>query len=312
MDDRLIQRAAKDILNSKKAIAFTGAGISVESGIPDFRGAQGLWQKYDPEDYAHIHAFTSDPDRVWLMLKEMFALVMGAKPNPAHVGLAELERMGYLSSVITQNVDGLHQAAGSRNVIEFHGTHRTFSCLRCSSTIDGTTLKLEDLPPRCSRCSSLLKPDVVFFGEPIPWKAQVASFQESKSCDLILSIGTSAVVYPAASIPMTAKEKGAIVVEINREPTPLTDEISDYLICGSAGEIIPAIVETVKRSTPPTNPSPAKLCRNNKKPTLGKGERRSGMSGGLPGSGLLNDKQGASQRFRAATFKRSDSGIPSV
>ncbi len=122
MDHQLIQRAAKDILHSKKTIAFTGAGISVESGIPDFRGAQGLWQKYDPEEYAHIHAFYSNPDKVWLMLKEMFSLIMTAKPNPAHIGLAELERMGLLSSVITQNVDGLHQAAGNTKVIEFHGT----------------------------------------------------------------------------------------------------------------------------------------------------------------------------------------------
>jgi NAD-dependent deacetylase len=248
MDHKLIQRAAKDIFHSKKTIAFTGAGISVESGIPDFRGAQGLWQKYDPEEYAHIHAFYSNPDRVWLMLKDMFSLIMTAKPNPAHIGLAELERMGYLSSVITQNVDGLHQAAGSRHVIEFHGTHRTLSCLKCSTTIDGTSLKMEDLPPRCSRCSSLLKPDVVFFGEPIPWEAQVTSFKESKSCSAVLVIGTSAVVYPAASIPITAKERGAMVIEINMEPTPLTDQISDYLICGSAGEIIPAIVEEVKRA----------------------------------------------------------------
>jgi len=247
MDHKLIQRAAQDILNSKKTIAFTGAGISVESGIPDFRGAQGLWQKYDPEEYAHIHAFYSNPDRVWLMLKDMFALIMTAKPNPAHLGLAELERMGLLSSVITQNVDGLHQTAGSRNVIEFHGTHRTLSCLKCSTTIDGTALKMEDLPPRCSRCSSLLKPDVVFFGEPIPWEAQTTSFKESKSCSMVLVIGTSAVVYPAASIPITAKERGATVIEINMERTPLTDQISDYLIPGSAGEIIPAILGEVKR-----------------------------------------------------------------
>jgi NAD-dependent deacetylase len=247
MDHQLIQRAAKDILSSKKTIAFTGAGISVESGIPDFRGAQGLWQKYDPEEYADIHAFYSNPDKVWLMLKEMFSLTMAAKPNPAHIGLAEMERMGLLSSVITQNVDGLHQAAGSRHVIEFHGSHRTLSCVKCSTTIDGTSLKMEDLPPRCSRCSSLLKPDVVFFGEPIPWEAQVMSFKESKSCSAVLVIGTSAVVYPAASIPITAKESGAIVIEINMEPTPLTDQISDYLISGSAGEIIPAIVEEVKR-----------------------------------------------------------------
>jgi NAD-dependent deacetylase len=181
------------------------------------------------------------------MIKEMFSLIMAAKPNPAHMGLAELERMGLLSSVITQNVDGLHQAAGNTNVIEFHGTHRTLSCLKCSTKIEGTSLTLEDLPPRCSRCSSLLKPDVVFFGEPIPWEAQIMSFKESKSCKAVLVIGTSAVVYPAATIPITAKERGAIVIEINTEPTPLTNQISDYLICGSAGEIIPAIVEEVKK-----------------------------------------------------------------
>ena len=232
MDHQLIQRAAKDILNSKKTIAFTGAGISVESGIPDFRGAQGLWEKYDPEEYAHIDAFHSNPDKVWLMLKDMFSLIMEAKPNPAHIGLAELERMGLLSSIITQNVDGLHQAAGNRNVIEFHGSHRTLSCLKCSTKIEGTSLTLEDLPARCSRCSSLLKPDVVFFGEPIPWEAQVTSFKESKSCTAVLVIGTSAVVYPAATIPISAKESGATIIEINMEPTPITDEISDYLILG--------------------------------------------------------------------------------
>jgi len=247
MDRKLIRRAAQDIFNSRKTIAFTGAGISVESGIPDFRGAQGLWQKYDPEEFAHIDAFRSDPERIWLMLKDMFLIFKDAKPNPAHLGLAELERMGYLSSVITQNVDGLHQAAGSRNVIEFHGSHRTLSCLKCSTTVDGASLNVEDLPPRCSRCSSLLKPDVVFFGEPIPLKAQILSLKESQSCGVVLSIGTSAVVYPAASIPITAKENGATVIEINMEPTPLTHEISDYLISGSAGEIVPAIVEEVRK-----------------------------------------------------------------
>ncbi len=247
MDDRLIKRAAKDILHSKKTIAFTGAGISVESGIPDFRSAQGLWQKYDQEEYATIDAFHSNPDKVWRMLKEMFLLIMAAKPNPAHIGLAELERMGLLSSVITQNVDGLHQAAGNTRVIEFHGTHRTLSCLHCSTKIDGSSLTPESLPPRCPHCSSLLKPDVVFFGEPIPWKAQLMSSEESKSTTAVLVIGTSAVVYPAATIPITAKEGGATVIEINMEPTPLTDQISDYLIRGSAGEIVPAIVEEVKK-----------------------------------------------------------------
>ena len=246
MDPQLIQRAAKDILNSKKTIAFTGAGISVESGIPAFRGAQGLWEKYDPEEYATIEAFHANPERVWSMLKEMFSLILTARPNPAHIGLAELERMGYLTSVITQNVDGLHQTAGSRTVIEFHGTHRTFSCLKCSTRVDGTTAGLDELPLRCPKCSCLLKPDVVFFGEPIPWKAQVLSVHESESCGVMLVIGTSAIVFPAATLPMTAKERGAVIIEINKEPSAMTDSISDYLIQGPAGEIIPAIVQELK------------------------------------------------------------------
>ncbi len=247
MNQELIRRAAQDILKSQKTIAFTGAGISVESGIPDFRSAGGLWQKYDPEEYAHIHSFYSNPEKVWLMLKDMFTLILNAKPNPAHIGLAELEQMGLLSTVITQNVDGLHQAAGNKHVIEFHGSHRTLTCLKCATVADGTTLTIDDLPARCPRCSSLLKPDVVFFGEPIPPKAQSSSFRESRSCQLVLVIGTSAVVYPAASIPIMAKEGGAKVIEINMEPTPLTGQISDYLIMGPAGKIVPAIVEEVKR-----------------------------------------------------------------
>jgi NAD-dependent deacetylase len=249
MDHQLIQRAARDIIQSKKTIAFTGAGISVESGIPDFRGAQGLWQKYDPEEYAHIQSFHSNPEKVWRMLKDMFSLVMNAKPNPAHIGLAELEQMGFLSSIVTQNVDGLHQAAGSRNVIEFHGTHRTLSCLKCSKKVNGDSLTMKDLPARCPQCSSLLKPDVVFFGEPIPWQAQMLSLKESKSCTAVLVVGTSAIVYPAATIPIMAKERGATVIEINLESTPLTSQVSDYLICGAAGEIVPAIVEEVKIQT---------------------------------------------------------------
>ncbi|OGP56381.1 MAG: RNA polymerase subunit sigma [Deltaproteobacteria bacterium RBG_13_52_11b] len=250
MDNKLIERAAKDIVRSRKTVAFTGAGISVESGIPDFRGAQGLWEKYDPEEYAHIHAFYSNPEKVWLMLKDMFSLIMSAKPNPAHLGLAELERMGLLSSVITQNVDGLHQAAGNRTVIEYHGSHRTLTCLKCSRRVDGASLEMKDLPARCPRCSSLLKPDVVFFGEDIPREAQAMSYRECNSCEAMLVVGTSAVVYPAASLPVSAKQKGAVIIEINMESTPMTGQISDYLIQGSAGAIIPAIVAEVKKFKP--------------------------------------------------------------
>lgn len=242
----LIKRAAKDILNSKKTIVLTGAGISVESGIPDFRSAQGLWSKYDPEEYAHISAFRSNPEKVWRMLQEMTELVTGAEPNPAHVALAELEQMGLLSSVITQNVDGLHQKAGTKEVIEFHGSNQSLVCVECGHRKEAASLSLEDIPPRCPQCGFILKPDVVFFGEPIPWAAQTKAFEEARTCELVLVIGTSAVVYPAGGIPMVAKRSGARVVEINTEPTALTGSVSDYLLEGPAGKILPKIVEEIR------------------------------------------------------------------
>ncbi|MBW2039876.1 MAG: NAD-dependent deacylase [Deltaproteobacteria bacterium] len=248
LDERgaLEKRAAEDILNSQKAIALTGAGISVESGVPDFRSAGGLWSKYDPEEYAHISAFRSNPEKVWRMLKEMIELVMGVEPNPAHVALAELEQMGLLSSVITQNVDGLHQRAGSKEVIEFHGSNQWLVCLECGHRRETASLSLEDIPPRCPECGFILKPDVVFFGEPIPWEAQTKAFEEARTCDLVLVIGTSAVVYPAGGIPIVAKRNGAKLVEINMEPTALTGSVSDYLLQGPAGKILPKIVEEIR------------------------------------------------------------------
>jgi len=243
----LIKRAVKDIVDSRKTIALTGAGISVESGIPDFRSAGGLWSKYDPEEYAHISAFQADPEKVWQMLKEMMELVLGAEPNPAHNALADLEQMGLLSSVITQNVDGLHQRAGSREVIEFHGSNQWLVCLECGYRQEATSFSFKEIPPRCPQCSCILKPDVVFFGEPIPWEAQTRAFEEAGTCELVLAIGTSAVVYPAAGIPTAAKQSGATVVEINTESTALTGFVSDYLIQGAAGMILPKIVEEVKK-----------------------------------------------------------------
>ena len=243
----LIKKAAKDCLDSHKTIALTGAGISVESGIPDFRSAGGLWSKYDPEEYAHISAFQANPAKVWEMIKEMMELVLGVEPNPVHVALAELEQMGLLSSVITQNVDGLHQRGGSREVIEFHGSNEFLVCLQCGYRQEAAFFSFEVIPPPCPQCKAILKPDVVFFGEPIPWEAQNRSFEEARTCDLVLVVGTSAVVYPAAGIPTSAKQSGAKVVEINMEPTPLTGYISDYLIQGAAGTILPKIVEEVRK-----------------------------------------------------------------
>ena len=241
-----IQRAAHDLSQAQEAIALTGAGISVESGIPDFRSATGLWSKYHPKEYATIEAFLADPQKVWRMLAEMVILVGQATPNPAHISLTHLEQMGRLHAVITQNVDGLHQAAGSRRVIEFHGSSNTLSCLSCGYGTGRDALSLDQLPPVCPQCSSILKPDVVFFGEPIPWKAHQEAMALARRCDLLLVIGTSAMVYPAADIPTTAKECGAKIIEINLEPTPLTHDISDYIIEGSSGEILPKVVKTLR------------------------------------------------------------------
>lgn len=241
-----IKRVSEDVLRANKTIALTGAGISVESGIPDFRSAEGLWSRFDPMEYAHINAFIANPEKVWLMLKEMMALVLEALPNPAHVALAEMEQLGVLSSVITQNVDGLHQRAGSTRVIEFHGSNQWLVCLRCHYRGDAAVMDPDRIPPRCPECEAILKPDVVFFGEAIPGFAQARAFEEAQTSDLVLVIGTSAVVYPAAGIPIVAKGNGAKIVEINMEPTSLTDDVSDYLIQGTAGIILPQIVEELR------------------------------------------------------------------
>ena len=246
MAEDVLKRLAKDIFASKKTIALTGAGISVESGIPDFRSAGGLWSRYDPEEYAHIDGFRRDPVKIWNMLREIIAVIKEAEPNPGHRALAELEEMGYLSSVITQNVDGLHQAAGSRRVIEFHGTNRYLICLRCGFRGETEAFDTEGGVPRCPQCDAVLKPDVVFFGEPIPVNALEEAFEEARQADLVLVVGTSAVVYPASSIPYTAKERGAMVVEINLEETPLTHAVSDYIIKGPAGEILPEVVAELR------------------------------------------------------------------
>lgn len=241
-------RAAAEILASRRnAVALTGAGISVESGIPAFRGAQGMWQRYDPAEYATIAAFLRDPEKVWTMLSEMIGILSEASPNRAHRGLAELERMGILRSVVTQNVDGLHQAGGSRQVIEFHGNPRELVCLECWKRHDSLRKIAEGIPPRCD-CGAILKPDIVFFGEPIPWRAQEQAEEEVRTCGALLVIGTSAEVSPACDLPRIAKERGAKIIEINPEETPLTSRITDIHLPGKASEVVWRLVEML--STP--------------------------------------------------------------
>jgi len=244
MDD-LIKEVAKLINSSNKIVALTGAGISVESGIAPFRGRGGLWAKYKPEEYATIDAFMANPAKVWQMLKELSEVIFNAKPNLAHIGLAELEKMGKLATIITQNIDSLHQKAGSKNVIELHGNNRQLQCLDCKKIYPVSPEIIEETPPLCS-CGGILRPDVVFFGESLPPGALSQASQEAMSADLMLVIGTSAIVYPAASIPILAKEAGAKIVEVNPEETAFTSTVSNFLLKGKAGEIMSALVQTLK------------------------------------------------------------------
>jgi NAD-dependent deacetylase len=243
--NELIRDAAEMIFNSRLTLALTGAGISVESGIPDFRSAGGLWSKYDPSEYATITAFRQNPERVWNMLRDMDALVNKARPNAAHTGMGEMEKMGFLHCIITQNVDNLHQAGGAKNVIEYHGNSSTLSCLSCGRTYSAGEKRAERTP-RCE-CKKILKPDVVFFGEAIPPAALTRSFQLASSAEVLMVVGTSAVVSPANTIPSIAKEHGAKIIEINKESTHLTDTVTDIFIGRSAGEAIVQIVGELKK-----------------------------------------------------------------
>lgn len=238
----LLASAAEEIKKAGgHAIALTGAGISVASGIPAFRGMGGLWEKYDPDEYATIDAFRANPGKVWKMIKEFKEVIERARPNPAHLALARLEQLGFLRTVITQNVDGLHQEAGNANVIEFHGNSRQAVCLACGKKYPNARLDLETLPPHCFSCGGVLKPDAVFFGEPIPREALTRAREEAQSCRVVLVVGTSAVVEPAASIPYLARRAGAAIIEVNPERALF----SDIFLPGPAEEILPSLAAEV-------------------------------------------------------------------
>lgn len=233
-----VLRRAADVLRARgNAVALTGAGISVESGIPAFRGTQGMWAKYDPSEYASIGAFLRNPEKVWRMLAEMRAVLLAAVPGPAHRGLAALERMGFLRAVVTQNIDGLHQAAGSRRVVEYHGSPETLLCLACGSRFPTRERVRDGLPPRCD-CERILKPDVVFFGELIPREALDEAEALVRECGVLLVVGTSAQVAPACDLPRLARAGGAFVIEINPEETPLTDTVTDLYVGEGAGAFL--------------------------------------------------------------------------
>ena len=245
--DNLIKKAAEDLSGAKMVTALSGAGISVESGIPPFRGKGGLWEKYDPMEVAHIDAFLQNPTRVWnLLFKDMKEVLDKATPSDSHKGLAKLEEFGILKTIITQNVDGLHQMAGNSDVIEFHGNMAWQRCMECDLHYKTSRVDLTEIPPRCD-CGGILRPNAVLFGEMIPQEALWRSRQVATDCDVMLVIGTSAVVQPAALMPVVAKDSGAKIIEINPESTPLTGEISDYLIKGPAGDVMNGILEELQK-----------------------------------------------------------------
>jgi NAD-dependent deacetylase len=232
---------ANRIARSRHVVALTGAGISVESGIPDFRSKGGLWSKYDPVQYAHIDAFRANPAKVWKMLLEMDQLFSLSHPNAAHTVLADLEKRGLLKSIVTQNIDSLHQRAGSTNVIEFHGHFRSLRCDECGREYGRESVSLERLPPSCG-CGGPLRPEIVFFGEIIPQSAYQDAIAAAQSCDLMMVIGTSATVAPASLLPPVAKEHGAYLLEINPIETGLSTRLSDHHLAESAGKVLPAIL----------------------------------------------------------------------
>ncbi len=222
-------------------IAFTGAGVSVESGIPPFRGSGGLWNTTHPI-FLEIEYFHKKPLQAWKKIKEIFYdKLVDAEPNIAHLVLARMEKRGFLESVITQNIDHLHQKAGNKYVYELHGTYRRLVCTECNSEYDMSFADLNFSPPTCYICKGILKPDIVFFNEPIPAFAKKRSFEEAEKADLILIIGTHAEVLPAAEIPKIAKNTGAKIIEINIKPSYFTHSITDIFIQAKATEAMEEI-----------------------------------------------------------------------
>lgn len=244
--DPALEELARAIVRGGGAAALTGAGISVASGIPDFRSPRGLWSRFDPMEYATIEAFRADPEKVWRFLRELERIVRGARPNAAHRALAALEEQGWLEGIATQNVDGLHQAAGSRRVIELHGSGRALVCLGCGRRYPAAERAGLGDPPRC-RCGRILKPDAVLFGEMLPLGAYERALALVRGVPVLLVIGTSAAVYPVAELPREARAAGALVCEFNLEPTELTGGVAQLTIRGPADRTLPALLEAVAR-----------------------------------------------------------------
>lgn len=241
-----IEEARKLVQDSQRIAAFTGAGISVDSGIPDFRSEGGLWTRYDPNEYATYESFLKDPSKFWTMGKELAEVILAAEPNEAHTALAELEQQDKLVGVITQNIDNLHQSAGNEKVIELHGNYLVAYCMECGEEYVGKSIQKRvaegSIPPKCDKCKGILKSDAVLFGEPLPEKAMSKAIEICRNSDLMLVIGTSLSIYPAAFLPQVAKNSGAKVILVNLEGTNRND-VADIVLQGRAADILPKIVQ---------------------------------------------------------------------
>jgi NAD-dependent deacetylase len=243
-----VQRAAELIGAARHGLVMTGAGVSAESGIPTFRGEGGLWTRYDPVKVASIEYFMADPSAYWTVSKDRGRVALAARPNPGHHALAALEASGHLVAVVTQNTDGLHQDSGSRTVIEVHGSSRTVECLGCGNREPRSEVQARldvEMPPRCKVCGgTFLKPTVVLFGEPLPQEAIQQALALARQADVMLVVGSSLVVRPAADIPLVAVRSGAQLIVINAEPTPF-DALATVVIRGKSGGVLPQIVELI-------------------------------------------------------------------
>ena len=228
-------------------VVLTGAGISTESGIPDFRSPSGIWTKYDPMEYATIAAFRRDPVKVWEFYALRFELLTTAEPNEGHLALAELKRRGLVEAIVTQNIDGLHGRAGSEAVVEVHGSIRSAGCLECGERVllEDVIAALQDAPaPPCPRCRAVLKPDVVMFGELLPAGAIDRAVALAQRAGLLLVVGSSLEVHPVAGLPAETVSAGGALAIVNRGPTPF-DHLASIRIDGGAGETLSALLEGV-------------------------------------------------------------------
>jgi NAD-dependent deacetylase len=239
-----LKRAAGLVARARRGVAFTGAGVSAESGIRTFRGQDGLWKQYDPVKTATLQHFLSDPIPYWTVSRERWQTYQHARPNPGHFALAALEEAGHLAAVVTQNTDGLHRQAGTQHLVELHGSGGSVRCLDCGALEPRADVqaRLEmEMPPVCRACGGRrLKPTVVFFGESLPPSAIEEALELASACDLMLVVGSSLQVYPAAEVPRVAVERGVPLIVVTDEPTPMDIEATAVLH-GRSGEVLPAL-----------------------------------------------------------------------